>query len=275
MATKFLDAHFARIRDRLVAEADTAKSFHHGLSQGLIRETFIREFLEQNISPLWRIGTGEILHKDMLASEQRNQIDIIIYNSRYPRISLSKGIDLFFMESVSTFMEVKSTLKKEDVKKFASVTKQIKSQVSTRPHRFNLNGQVKTPRPYSLMFSYDGPKKAGTIKGWMKEISNEDDYKLEALRSIDPKERFFHPHMFIDGIFVLQRGYAYVDTLPFQSPLVGNPDISRDHMFVFGKNRELFLLWALISELNQLLFWNEWEVFDYLDGVTFEQFLSD
>ena len=272
---KFLDAHFARVRKRLEAEANTAKSFDHGLNQGLIREAFIREFLEQTISPLWRIGTGEILHRDMLVSDKRNQIDVVIHNSRYPRISLSQGIDLFFLEAVSSFVEVKSSLTKEGVRKAAVVTKRIKSQVTTPPQRFNPSGMVNTPRPYSFIFSYGGPKKLETVTRWMKEISNEDNYKLGALRSIDPKERSFYPHLFIDGIVVLGRGFVCVDTLPFQSPLIKLPETSRDHMWIAGEGNELLWLWAVISELNQLLLWNNWEVTDYLREVIFKQTLSD
>ena len=271
---KFIDAHFERIRERLVAEAETARSFHHSLNQGLIREAFIREFLEQSLSPLWHVGTGEILHKDQLAHDQRNQLDVVIHNARFPRISLSKGIDLFFVEAVSSFIEVKTTLKKEHVRRFATVTKHIKSHATIRPNRFNLSGLLEHPRPYSLMFSYGGPN-VRTIRKWMKEISEEDEYNLAELQSIDPNKRPFHTHLFIDAIVVLGNGYVYVDSLPFQSPIVVDPEIPKSHIWVVGEGQELLWLWTLISELNQLLFWNDWEVLDYTEGINFTRSISD
>ena len=209
------------------------------------------------------------MHKGMRASEQRNQIDVIIHNTRYPILSLSKGIDLFFIESVSSFIEVKSSLKKEDVRKFASVTKRIKSQVTMASQRLNPTGMVKTPRPYSFMFCYDGPKKVETIAKWMQEISNEDDYKLKPLRSQDPNGRGFYPHLFIDGIIVLNTGYVCVDALPVLSPLVQCPGVSREYIWISGKKKELFFLWVLISVLNERLLWNEWDVTDYLKYIRF------
>ena len=41
-------SHFDRIRRRLKAEGNAAKSLQHGLNRGLIREAFIREFLARS-----------------------------------------------------------------------------------------------------------------------------------------------------------------------------------------------------------------------------------
>ena len=101
-------SHFERIRRRLEAEGEAAKSFYHSLNKGQIREAFVREFLAQNTSELWGIGTGEIIHKGTLAEGKRSQIDVVIHNKRYPKISLATGIDLFFIETISSFIEIKS-----------------------------------------------------------------------------------------------------------------------------------------------------------------------
>ena len=80
-------SHFDRIRRRLEAEGNAARSFHHGLNRGLIREAFIREFLAQNISDLWGVSTGEIFDGETKEGEIRNQIDVVIHNKRYPKLS--------------------------------------------------------------------------------------------------------------------------------------------------------------------------------------------
>ncbi len=103
-------SHFDRIRRRLEAEGNAARSFHHGLNRGLIREAFIREFLAQNISDLWGVSTGEIFDRETKEGEIRNQIDVVIHNKRYPKLPLAASIDLFFIETVSSTIEIKSRL---------------------------------------------------------------------------------------------------------------------------------------------------------------------
>ena len=107
-------SHFERIQRRLEAtEGKAAQSFHHGLNRGLIREAFIREFLSDNLSEFWGVGTGEIFHAEARKRKPRNQIDVVIHNKRYPKLPLSAGIDLFFIETVSSFIEIKSRLTKD------------------------------------------------------------------------------------------------------------------------------------------------------------------
>ena len=75
--------------------------------------------------------------------ETRNQIDVVIHNKRYPRLPLAAGIDLFFIETVSSTIEIKSRLTKEDVRNAAAVAKRIKSLARFDPQRFNPTGMVK------------------------------------------------------------------------------------------------------------------------------------
>ena len=107
-------SHFGRIQRRLKAEGKAAKSLYHGLSRGLIREAFVREFLSDNLSEFWGVGTGEIFHAEAKEGEPRNQIDVVIHNKRYPKLPLSADIDLFFIETVSSFIEIKSRLTKPE-----------------------------------------------------------------------------------------------------------------------------------------------------------------
>lgn len=141
-------SHFTRIQRRLEAEGKAASSLHHGLNRGLIREAFVREFLTENISGFWGVGTGEIFHVDAGDQENRNQIDVVIHNKLYPKLPLSVGIDLFLIETVSATIEVKSRLTKEDLTKASAVAKRIKSLANFPPQSFNPTGMVDNPRPY-------------------------------------------------------------------------------------------------------------------------------
>lgn len=266
-----LAAHFERIQRRLQAEGDAARSFQHGLNRGQIREAFIREFLEQNISDLWGIGTGEIIHKNASPDEPRNQIDVVVHNKKYPKLSLATGIDLFFVETVSSFIEIKSQLTKEDLRKSADTSKKIKNSADFAPQKMNPAGLVDSPRPYSFVFSYDGPKRIETVLKWLKEISTEDDYGLDALRNTDPSKRFFFNHAFLDGVFVLGRGFITVDASPFESPIARAVEmglnVSPNEVWVSGKTQELLILWAYINQINAYLLWSEDNLNSYIGEV--------
>ena len=264
-------SHFDRIRRRLEAEGNAAKSFHHGLNRGLIREAFIREFLAQNISDLWGVGTGEIFDGETKEGETRNQIDVVIHNKRYPKLPLAAGIDLFFIETVSSTIEIKSRLTKEDVRNAATVAKRIKSLARFDPQIFNPTGMVKNPRPYSFIFSYEGPAKIATVLDWMMAVSKEDDFGLDDLRNSKPGERGFFNHLFVDGVFVLGKGFVAVDSLPFESTVEraikqGLP-VPPSEIWIHGSERELEFLWAIINQLNEKLLWSNFDMSSYLGAV--------
>ena len=267
-------SHFERIQRRLEAEGKAAQSFHHGLNRGLIREAFIREFLSENISEFWGVGTGEIFHPEAQEEETRNQIDVVIHNKRYPKLPLSGGIDLFFIETVSSFIEIKSRLTKDDVKQAADAAKRIKSLASFEPQRFNPTGMVENPRPYAFIFAYEGPAKIETVLRWMIAVSEEDDYGLDQLRTTSPEDRQFFNHSFVDGIFVLGKGFVLVDALPFESQIARaiqqGLDVPPSEIWIHGSARELEMLWITISTLNEKLLWNTFNMSPYLGIVEFK-----
>ena len=266
-----LQSHFERVQRRLQAEGDAAKSFNHGLNRGQIREAFIREFLALNISDFWGIGTGEIIHRDASPDEDRHQIDVVVHNRKYPKLSLATGIDLFFIESVSSFIEIKSRLTKEDLRRSAAVAKGIKGLAEFAPQRFNPTGMVKNPRPYSFVFAYDGPKKIETVLKWLQEISAEEDFGVRALEETEPGKRAFFNHNFVDGVFVLGRGLVTLDALPFEShiehAIEAGSEVSPKAVWVYGKSQELLMLWALVNQINARLLWNEDDLSDYIGTI--------
>ena len=322
-------SHFERIQRRLEAEGKAAQSFHHGLNRGLIREAFIREFLSENISEFWGVGTGEIFGRESRDREARNQVDVVIHNKRYPKLPLAAGIDLFFMETVSSFIEIKSRLTKDDVKQAAVAAKRIKDLTNFEPQQFNPTGMVKNPRPYAFIFAYEGPAKIETVIRWMRDISAEGDYGLDRLGkpgtrfiaagprpaaqrgfckrrvvvehrlarlvqlgiphqnqvpedrqfpagflgACNPEDRQFFDHQFIDGIFVLGKGFAVVDALPFESQVARaiqmGLEVLPSEIWIHGSERELEILWILISTLNEKLLWSNFEMERYLGRVQF------
>ena len=266
-------SHFERIQRRLEAEGKAAQSFHHGLNRGLIREAFIREFLSENISEFWGVGAGEIFSRESRDREARNQVDVVIHNKRYPKLPLVSGIDLFFVETVSSFIEIKSRLTKDDVKQAAVAAKRIKDLTNFEPQQFNPTGMVENPRPYAFIFAYEGPAKIETVCRWMREISAEDDYGLDRLRTCSPEDRQFFDHQFVDGIFVLGKGFVVVDALPSESQIARairmGLEVSPSEIWIHGAKRELEILWILISALNEKLLWSTFDMAPYLGMVEF------
>ena len=266
-------SHFERIQRRLEAEGKAAQSFHHGLNRGLIREAFIREFLSENISEFWGVGTGEIFSRESRDREARNQVDVVIHNKRYPKLPLAAGIDLFFVETVSSFIEIKSHLTKDDVKQAAVAAKRIKDLTDLESQQFNPTGMVKNPRPYAFIFAYEGPAKIETVLRWMREISTEGDYGLDRLGACNPEDRAFFDHQFVDGIFILGKGFVVVDALPFESQVARaiqkGLEVPASEIWIHGPERELEILWILISTLNEKLLWSNFEMGRYLGMVQF------
>lgn len=266
-------SHFERILQRLEAEGKAARSFHHGLNRGLIREAFVREFLAENISGFWGVGTGEIFHGEARDEETRNQIDVVIHNRRFPKLPISTDIDLFLIETVSATIEVKSRLTKNDVRSAAAATKRIKNLANIPSQRFNPTGMVDNPRPYCFIFAYEGPSRIETVLKWLTEVSLEDDFRVDDLRNTKPEDRQFFHHLFLDGVFVLGKGFAIIDSIPFESPVAravqAGLAIAPEEIWIHGAERELEILWLILTAVNEKLFWNNFDFGEYLGMVDF------
>ncbi len=271
---RIFNSHFTAIRQRLTAEGEIARAFHNKTNKGNIRETFVREMLDSSTPGFCSVGSGEIIHRDMEPDAKRNQIDVILYNGRFPKLPGADGVDLHFVETVSSFIEVKSKLTKGDIRQAAQVSKRIKSYPNVPPQHFSPAGMVKTPRPYSFLFAYDATAtNMKTIQKWMKEIASEDDYNIVGLTQAEAKHMPFFPHLFLDGVFVLNKGYVHLDAMPWVSAREQNPDIPTDHIWVYRENHELEVLWAAINMISEKLLWNRFEVGEYLGN--FNRFISD
>jgi len=263
--------HFEVVRRRLTAEGRIADSFQNGTNRGDIREAFVRELLNDCTPQFCSVGSGEIIHRNMSAAERRNQIDVVLYNNRFPKLSGFRGVSIFFVETVSSFIEVKSKLTKAHVQKAATVTKSVKSYPNTDAQRFNPTGIVKTPRPYSFVFAYDAAAKdIHRVKEWLKEVAAEGDYDLIGLIETDPLNRAFYRHGFIDGVFVLNKGCVFLDAMPFRSPATQFQNIPRDHIWITAESRELEILWSAINLASEKLLWNEVELGNYLSNFGLE-----
>ena len=65
-----------------------------------------------------------------------------------------------------------------------------------------------------------------------------DDYDLDALKKAKPQDRAFYNNLFIDGVFVLGKGFVLVDSLPTKSPLIKQickiDQLTSDYIWIYG-----------------------------------------
>ena len=112
----------------------------------------------------------------------------------------------------------------------------------------------------------------------MKQISTEEEYNIDELRNTSGENREYFDNLFIDGVFVLGKGYpVHLDVLPFQSVLrsleLEGETIPTASVWIYGREDELPILWLLVNELSEKYIWNNLDLFGYLG--TFGRNLCD
>ena len=77
--------------------------------------------------------------------------------------------------------------------------------------------------------------------------------------------------------FLLGCGYVTIDALPFASnvdkAINNGVNISPNSIWVWSKEKELLVLWALINQINAYLLWGEAELNTYMGKI--EIFIDD
>ena len=130
------------------------------------------------------------------------------------------------------------------------------------------------PRPYAFVFAYDGPAQSETVLRWMIDVAKEDDYGLDSLRTTNPEDRGFFNHLFVDGIFILGKGFVLVDALPWDSPVArairSGVEVSPSEIWIHSSELELEILWIAISALNERLLWNNFDMNPYVGKLNYK-----
>ena len=110
---QILEAHLANCESYLLAISKVPSVSGHSLHKGTPREAFIREFLSDHLPADLAIGNGELIDYRSEENEERNQHDVVIFESSFPRIHFGGGINAYLRESAVATVEVKSTLDAE------------------------------------------------------------------------------------------------------------------------------------------------------------------
>ena len=206
-----LKHHMDAVEKSLLATSQIPANSGHALHKGTPRETFIKNFLSQHLSESVAIGTGEVIDSRSRPNERRNQVDIVIFKREYPRLEFGGDIQAFLVESVVATIEVKSTLKKEDVRQAMKSAIAVKSLQPSVNKVFSAG--FRPPGIFCFVVAYAGPAKMATVKKWIVEIAAEKDFEYPTMPpSAEERQRIPAPG--IDGIYVLGKGFVQFDNFP-------------------------------------------------------------
>lgn len=248
-----LKSHIDQSERVLLAQSKIPANSGHPLHKGTPRESFIKIFLKNHLPSTIEIGSGEIIDSNSKPNEQRNQHDIVLYKKNYPKISFDENISGFFIESVISTIEIKSTLTKEELKKAILSAKNTKSKSSSLVTTFRA-GYI-PPKPLNYIVSYDGPKHMSTIISWIDDIYKDLNIEIKKI-PLSPEERITFISESIDGIFILGKGFIYFNNVPgayFNEAefISSNQRILPHWIYSDGEDGNLLLLFLLLTSSTQ------------------------
>lgn len=244
-----LNQHFNDIEKLLIAKSQIASNSGHSLHKGNARENFIKEFLKNHIGDTVKIGTGEIINCDSKINEKRNQHDIILYNSAFPKINYASDVDAFLIESVNTTIEIKSTLTKAELKKAIISASNVK-RLNRNVKRYINPQKTVNPRIYCHLVAYNSTARIQTVHKWLLEIEKELGLNQTNLPNEQSKRLNFISDN-LDGIFILGKGTILFDNLPLIFGLdeeLYKKEPENKRIMISQPNKNVLLLFIFIAE---------------------------
>jgi hypothetical protein len=237
-----LKSHMDAVEDSLVQISKIPANAGHSLHKGTPREAFIKEFLEGHLSSNVAIGTGEIIDSNSPPRAQRNQYDIVIYKTNYPKLDFGGGISGFLIESVVATIEVKSLLDQAGIDQSVKAANNAKSLVP------NINKSFSTgwipPKVLNYVLAYVGPAQMSTVHGWIVNSHNKYNIPMPILT---PQTRIEVPSTALDGVIVLNKGFIKFDNSPLS---LNNPQSSTTgpHIVSDSPTGSLLMLFLALQE---------------------------
>lgn len=123
-----LQSWFDHLEKSLRAEGQQAGLFEHSTMIGNAREFLVQRVLRSILPPMVHIGSGKVFDSHGNTS---NQIDIVLFDSRFPVFEIDRGIGIYPIEGVIGTVEVKSSL---SGKHLAEALTNAKSVIDLSPH---------------------------------------------------------------------------------------------------------------------------------------------
>jgi hypothetical protein len=242
-----LKSHMNAVERHLLAISQVPANSGHTLHKGTPREAFIKEYLERHLPSNVAIGTGEIIDANSKPGQSRNQYDIVIYRRSYPKLDFGGGVSGFLIESVIATIEVKSDLTQAEFGKAARAAYNAKQLVPNTIISFS-TGHI-PPRIVNYVVAYDGPASMKTVHGWVGT-----EYQKLGVTSVllpqDANARIATPGESIDAVFVLGKGFLYLDNVPTGFVNDANRQANPSLKWVFADTTDgnLLLLFMMIQQ---------------------------
>ena len=213
-----LKSHMDVVETSLIHISQIPANAGHKLHRGTPREAFIKEFLSGHLSANVAIGTGEIIDANSRPRASRNQFDIVIYKTNYPKLDFGGGINGFLIESVIATIEVKSVLDQSAIDQSVKVAHAAKNLTLNIKKSFS-TGWIPA-RVLNFVVAYTGPAQMSTVHSW---ILNSHKSQNIPLPSWNPDNRVSVSGTALDGVFLLKKGFVKLDNSPMslntQQPL--------------------------------------------------------
>lgn len=102
-----------RLEKIIEEEARLAGLFQHSTLIGTAREFIIQNILKRCLPPVIHYGSGKIFDSN---GNYSKQIDLVIFDSRFPCLEINNGAGLYPIEGVIATVEIKSTITKGAIK---------------------------------------------------------------------------------------------------------------------------------------------------------------
>lgn len=209
MSDRIALEHFRSVRRQLLESArHTGETSAHSDVQGSTRESFVKNFLANNLPSLVDFATGELID---CMDARSGQIDVIMQSSWSPRLHLDSGVNVVPVDSVLGCVEVKSKLNTgaldnpSHLRAALLASHRVKALVRQRigPAAVAIGQTFFSTKPKTPYFvvAYDGPKMDTlnskldefAVHPWIRYHVNQgdepipiDDYLPDAIVVLDP-----------------------------------------------------------------------------------------
>jgi hypothetical protein len=136
-------AYCTSLAQEFQARRDRVRHFvQHNLTSGTANEALLRDFLSSISAEVFAVREGFVCNP--LKATVSKQCDILVHDTRYPRVYAEGGVNIVWPESVLVVMEVKTTMKGR-----ASLQLAIENIVSAK-RTDNVEHMI------GLIFAFDG-----------------------------------------------------------------------------------------------------------------------
>lgn len=237
-----LKSHMDAVETSLIHISQIPANAGHTLHRGTPREAFIKEFLAGHLSSNVAIGTGEIIDANSQPRSSRNQFDIVIYKTNYPKLDFGGGINGFMIESVVATIEVKSVLDQ------AGVDQSVKAAYTAKRLIPNVNTSFSSgwipPRILNFVVAYTGPAQISTVHSWI--LNSHANQKIP-LPTWNAQNRVTVPGTALDGVFLLQKGFVKLDNSPMTLN-AQHPPATGIHVICDSSSGSLLMLFLALQE---------------------------